>query len=92
MVMPQLNKILENAVYLKTSSSSKIQESTENKGRRYQWRKLGCKTELRVELYRSKRKGGSSDQNKKKKPSKCDSEAFPIFVTVGTLVPKKSAN
>jgi hypothetical protein len=27
MVMPQLNKILENAVYLKRSSSRKIQES-----------------------------------------------------------------
>jgi hypothetical protein len=30
MVMPQLNKILENAVYLKRSSSSKIQESKQS--------------------------------------------------------------
>ena len=87
MVMPQLNKILENAVYLKRSSSSKIQESKDTvkqSGRRLpvapeaarrtkaddiNRANLGAKQSSKSN-YTGKRKGGSTDQNKKKKPSK----------------------
>jgi hypothetical protein len=87
MVMPQLNKILEDEVYLKRSSSSKIQESKDTvkqSGRRLpvapeasrrtkaddiNGANLGAKHSSKSN-YTGKRKGGSSDQKKTKKPSK----------------------